>query len=91
MTSRLLRVSFYLTVTLLALLPAKKLFTAETGCLGDQIQATQDEADSVALVSWVAGPQFPREALYLIPHATVCPGESPVVSSHCYRGPPVLS
>jgi hypothetical protein len=81
--------SFSLAVILLALLPAKKLFTVESGCLGDQIQTVRDGADSFALVRYAASPQASGEVLYLIIEGAVCAGESPVVSSHSYRGPPV--
>jgi hypothetical protein len=93
-TSGLLRVLLDLIIislALLALLPAKKLVVVETSCLDDQIQAAQDEADSVALVYSVAGPQVPGEVVYLIPDGAIRFDESPFVSSHCYRGPPVLS
>jgi hypothetical protein len=93
-SSRLLQVSFDLTVvllTLLAMLPAKRLITVETSYLHDQIQTTQDETDLVGLVRCVGSPQLSGEALYLVPDATISFSEFPVVSSRCYRGPPVLS
>ena len=78
-------------LALVALLPAKKFYTSETFYPGDQIQAAQDESDSVALVIRVAGPQFSREAIRFVPEAGFFSGESAVVLSHCYRGPPALS
>ena len=77
-------------VALLALLPVKKLVTAEAGCMDNQIRAALDEVDSAALVDHVAGPPVPKEVIYLIPDAPVRFVESPVVSSHLLRGPPVL-
>ena len=93
-TNGLFRLSFNIIVilfALVALLPTKKLVVVETSCLDDQLQAAQGEADSVALVYSIAGPQVPGEFVYLIPAGPTCFGESPFVSSHCYRGPPVLS
>ncbi len=93
-SSYLLRAWLGLTIiliALLALLPARKLVTIETSCLGDQIQATQDGADSLALVHYVACPPVSREVFYLVLATAVCFSEFPIVSNRFYRGPPVLS
>lgn len=94
LTSGLLRVSLYLIVVslaLFALLPSKKLVTVETAGPYDQIQAAQDESCSVALVHSFADPRIPSEVVYLVSVGATRFDESPFVSSHCYRGPPILS
>ena len=93
-TGGLLRVSLDLIIVslvLFALLPAKKLITVETASPYDQIQAAQDESCSVALVHSIVDPQVPSEVVYLIPYGATRFDESPFVSTHCYRGPPILS
>ena len=79
------------SLALFALLPAKKLVTVETAGPYDQIQAAQDESCSVALVHSFADPRIPSEVVYLVPVGATRFDESPFVSSHCYRGPPILS
>ena len=93
-TSGLLRVSLDLIIVslaLFALLPAKKLITVETAGLCDQLQAAQDESCSIALVHSGADPQVFREVVYLTVSKATRFDESPFVSSHWYRGPPILS
>ncbi|MGD0662133.1 MAG: hypothetical protein ABSD38_29095 [Syntrophorhabdales bacterium] len=93
-TGGLLRVSLdviIVSLVLFALLPAKKLITVETAASYDQIQAAQDESCSVALVHSVADPRVPSEVVYLVLKGATRFDESPFVSTHCYRGPPILS
>ncbi len=78
-------------IMLLALLPAKKLITIETGGLENQFQVAQDANDPAALAGCVCGPLFSEETSYLTPDAAVPFHESLVVHTHSYRGPPVLS
>ncbi len=94
MTGRLLRASFSLTivlVALLALLPARRLITVETGAPDNQAHYAQDTSDSIAFVNCVDAPPFSRETVELVPDAAAPYAESFVVSSYSYRGPPVSS
>lgn len=85
------RLSFDVIVilfALVALLPTKKLVAVETGCVGDQIQAVQDEAAPDALTFPAADAPVSRDFVYLIPAGPTHFLESSFVSSHSLRGPP---